>query len=289
MNIIRMTGGLGNQMFQYALYLKYRSIGIEAKFDDWTEYEERDNARPISLGVFDINYPRATKTEYNEYTDSYMNLGARIRRKLSGRKSREYLEKPYSFDEEVLKLDNAYVSGYFQSEKYFADIREEVLSSFVFNENTKDVAKRIFGDIPDENTVSIHIRRGDYLAAQDIYGNICTEKYYDKCVRYILEKKPDVKFLVFSNDSEWTQMWKQKYISEGVNIKSVQGTTEDTGYVDMYLMSNCAHHIIANSSFSWWGSYLSTGKYKDGIILAPSKWNNVAEQTDIYTDRMIIV
>ena len=92
MIIIRMTGGLGNQMFQYALYLKLCSMGREVKFDDITEYE-LDNARPVMLWAFGLTYPRADQEEINKITDGFLNLSHRIRRKLFGRKSLEYQEK----------------------------------------------------------------------------------------------------------------------------------------------------------------------------------------------------
>ena len=101
MNIIRMTGGLGNQMFQYALYLKLRAMGREVKFDDVTEYRVPD-ARPIMLWVFGISYPKASAVEINQITDGFLKLSHRIRRKLFGRKSLEYHERDCNFDRQVL-------------------------------------------------------------------------------------------------------------------------------------------------------------------------------------------
>lgn len=115
MIIIRMTGGLGNQMFQYALYLKLCSMGREVKFDDITEYE-LDNARPVMLWAFGLTYPRADQEEINKITDGFLKLSHRIRRKLFGRKSLEYQEKNCNYDPQVLQRDPAYLTGYFQSE-----------------------------------------------------------------------------------------------------------------------------------------------------------------------------
>ena len=110
MNIIRMSGGIGNQMFQYALYLKLVSLGKDVKFDDVTEYE-LDNARPIMLSVFGIEYPKATREELVEMTDASMDFLSRVRRKLLGRKSGEYHEASIDYDEKVLEAEDAYLCG----------------------------------------------------------------------------------------------------------------------------------------------------------------------------------
>lgn len=273
-------------MFQYALFLKYISMGVEAKFDDFTEYVGRDNARPIELSVFDIDYPKATKEEYMDYTDSYRDPLRRARRLLFGRKSREYTEVICTFDEEVLKKDNAYISGYFQSEKYFLDIKDEVIKSFSFNENTKKSGMDLLaqnGVTLDGETVSVHIRRGDYLKFPGVYGNICTEDYYDRAIKYICEQVSNPRFLIFSNDTAWCEEWVKKYPE--LDMRLIKGTDEDTGYIDMYLMSLCKHNIVANSSFSWWGAYLNRNSEK--LVIAPKKWLNNHDETDIYTEEMI--
>ena len=124
MNIIRMSGGLGNQMFQYALGMKLQSMGKEVKFDDINEYRG-ERARPIMLAVFGIEYPRATWNEITAFTDGSMDFRKRIRRKLFGRRAIEYEEQGF-YDPKVLSFDSMYLKGSFQSEKYFEDILDEV-------------------------------------------------------------------------------------------------------------------------------------------------------------------
>lgn len=284
MNIIRMTGGLGNQMFQYALWLKYRSLGIDAKFEDFTEYDNRDNKRPISLWVFGIDYPKCSLEEFHEYTDSKPGILAKVKRHTLGRKSREYAESTPNFDENILKKDDSYITGYFQSEKYFEDIKDEVIEAFSFNDDVILKAIEIYND-DFENVASIHIRRGDYLNLQEQYGNICTEKYYDNAINLLVKEKNVKKFLVFSNDAHWATKWSEQYISSGLEMVVIEGTTEDTGYLDMHLMSCCQHNIIANSSFSWWGAYLN--KNPEKMVIAPKIWINGKNQTDIYTKDMV--
>lgn len=286
MNIIRMTGGLGNQMFQYALWLKYRSLGVEAKFEDFTEYDNRDNARPISLWVFGIDYPKCTLDEYHKYTDSYPGIISKIKRHTLGRNNREYTEATCNFDSEILKKDNSYITGYFQSEKYFEDIKDEVLGAFTFKSDVIEEALKIYNG-KFENTASIHIRRGDYINLEGQYGNICTEEYYDKSIELLASKKKVNRFLIFSNDTQWAKEWSAKYEENGFGMIVIEGTTEDTGYLDMCLMSLCEHNIIANSSFSWWGAYLN--RNPDKMVIAPKTWINKFNQTDIYTKDMVRV
>ena len=293
MVIIRMTGGLGNQMFQYALYLKLLSQGKEVKFDDVSEYL-LENARPIMLWTFGIEYPKASEYEIDKITDGFLKLSHRIRRKIFGRKGFKYEEKSCNFDAEVLEKDPAYLTGYFQSEKYFKEVEKQVREQFVFSEEAqKNVPEelknkiRIYQtDIQKDLAVSLHIRRGDYLDNHEVYGGICTGEYYEAAITLIKQKYPAAVFYVFSNDDAWAKEWcgmqEEKYQSRFV---SVTGVTEEMGYLDMHLMSKCKHHIIANSSFSWWGAYLNPDKEK--CVVAPAKWFNNQDCRDIYTENMI--
>lgn len=282
-------------MFQYALFLKLCSQGKEVKMDDMTEYEGRD-ARPIMLWIFDIDYPKASKEELNEITDGFMKLSHRIRRKMFGRRSLEYQEQGCNYDEQVLLKEPAYLTGYFQSEKYFKDIESKVRDAFRFSDKIweniplemihkiRDYQKRI----DSVTSVSIHVRRGDYLENSEAYGGICTEDYYEKAIEYIKDRFPDAVFFVFSNEPKWAKDWIDgKYASECNNncFEIIDGTSEDTGYLDLFLMSRCRHYILANSSFSWWGAWLNASPEK--TVVAPSKWFNHQDCKDIYMEEMI--
>lgn len=292
MNIIRMTGGMGNQMFQYALYLKLVSMGKEVKFDDITEYE-LSNARPIMLWCFGIDYPKASRDEINEITDGFMKLSHRIRRKLFGRKSLEYHEADCNFDPQVLSRESAYLTGYFQSELYFKDIEDQVRRAFTFQpvmfeklpEDRKEKVLSYRDQIDNSSAVSMHIRRGDYLTTGEVFGGNCTDAYYQRAITLIREKYPEAKFFVFSNDDEWTGEWIKETFPGDDSFVVVEGTPEEEGYLDLYLMSRCKHHILANSSFSWWGAYLNASREK--TVIAPARWFNNQDCRDIYTPEMI--
>ena len=136
--VIQLSGGMGNQMFQYALYLQLQALGKNVKIDDKTEYEGRD-ARPIRLSVFDAKYEVPTETEMKCLTDSYLDLASKIRRKLKGRKTAAYMEKSQLFDSKVLELDRVYLIGWWQSEKYFESVKGKVREAFAFkNPNSLD-------------------------------------------------------------------------------------------------------------------------------------------------------
>ena len=277
--VIQLSGGMGNQMFQYALYLQLKALGKNVKIDDRTEYEGR-SARPIRLPVFDAKYVTPTETEMLCLTDSYLDIASKIRRKLTGRKTAEYMEKSPLFDNEVLQKDRAYLVGWWQSEKYFADVKEEVKKAFTFKNIELTEKMRVYEQRMQETTsVSLHIRRGDYLEVSDVYGGICTAEYYEKAMKQMEIWYPDCHFFVFTNDAEWV---KENY--EQNNLTIVEGNDEDSGYIDMYLMTKCKHYILANSSFSWWGCYLNSSKEKK--VIAPKIWANGKECRDVYTDEM---
>ena len=307
MNIIRMSGGLGNQMFQYALYLKLCSLGKEVKFDDINEYRD-DNARPIMLSVFGIEIPRATWDEINCFIDGSMEPIKRIRRGLFGRKVIEYVEEGF-YDSKVLSFEEMYIRGGFQSEKYFADIKETVQNAYRFPkletmhlpEKLYQVTSELLEQIESTMSVSVHMRRSDSRIDEELYEGICTEKYYEGAVSFIQERYPEAVFYIFSNEPKWVKSWVDNLIEsrktedmsaedmEALHQKfvMVEANTEYTGYLDMQLMTRCKHNIISNSSFSWWGAWLNENP--DKIVIAPDKWKYNVESDDIYTVGMVLI
>lgn len=307
MNIIRMSGGLGNQMFQYALYMKLKTLGKEIKFDDINEYRH-DNAKPIMLSVFRANVPRATWDEINAFTDGSMRISARIRRKFTGRKALEYHEEGF-FDPKVLTFDDIYLRGGFQSEKYFEDIADKVRETYQFPpletmhlpDKLYQVTKECLEQIESTMSVSIHMRRSDSRPDEELYEGICTEQYYEAAVQYIQERYPKAIFYIFSNEPKWVKGWVDNLIANRTTEEMsreekeelqnkfvmVEANTEYTGYLDMQLMTRCKHNIISNSSFSWWGAWLNDNPAK--IVVAPDRWKNDIESDDIYTKGMVLI
>ena len=288
MNIIRLMGGLGNQMFQYALYRALKQKGTAVKIDDVTGYEN-DTKRVPALGeAFGLSYERATREETVDYLDLYTDFKSRLRRRILGSRARIRTEPADgNFDPAIPDADNVYLNGYWQSEKYFSDPEVRLRLRQDFSLDPARVIGRqhvweTLTQIRNTESVSIHIRRGDYIEPEFavVYGNICTEEYYIRAVDYILEREPRAVFYLFSDDREWT---KKHFDGERFVVAGGDDVLSDTE--DMLLMSQCKHNIIANSSFSWWSSWLNGNETK--MVVAPEKWLNTKNITDIDTDRMV--
>lgn len=278
MIIIRVMGGLGNQMSQYALYRKFKELGKKVKLD--VSLVNKKNAPHGGLGLkraFGLEPEFANEKEIQELGDISCNIFSRIRRRALKKMKTTYYEEPLPahYMPEILQLDTAYLSGYWSSIEYFYDIKDAIVHDFTFerkmDDNNLEISKRILST----NSVSIHIRRGDYLSKQfrAIYENICTPEYYMKAMKYFRDKYKDVQFFIFSNDPEWVH---EVFTEEDETIVDWNNNPEDS-YYDMYLMSICRHNILANSSFSWWAGFLNKNGGGGYESIAPSKWNNLQD------------
>ncbi|MDE7282089.1 MAG: alpha-1,2-fucosyltransferase [Lachnospiraceae bacterium] len=284
MHVVQLMGGLGNQMFQYALYRELLSQGKTAMIEDESGYKAAGTREKHLQKAFAINYKRPSEEEMRILTDSSMRLSSRIRRKLFGRKSKSFVEKQFNFNPDVFLQESAYYEGYWQSDKYFKDVMEELRGTFTFHCDIPEASQNVLEKIDSKNAVSIHIRRGDYLDEAQIgaFGGICTESYYRQAVNLMKEKVPQASFFIFTNDPAYVK----EHIS-GEVFEVVDCNDEAAGYLDMLLMSRCKHHIIANSSFSWWGAWLCDNP--DKIVIAPDGWLNDRDCSDIYTEGMLVI
>jgi hypothetical protein len=191
-------------------------------------------------------------------------------------------EKTRNFEREILSnQDNIYLDGYWQSEKYFVDIRTILLNELTLKSKIDDINKRFTNRMLDSQSVSIHIRRGDYVSDQNNYKlfGVLGLDYYNKSIKYMLEKVNNPEFFVFSDDPDWAE----KNIKINAPLIFIKHNSLKN-YEDIRLMSSCKHHIIANSSFSWWGAWL--GSNNDKIVIGPSVYYRGAEYKD--SDRMPI-
>jgi len=290
MIIIQLAGGLGNQMQQYALYRKLLSLGKDAKVDiSWFREEDRQKnvyaKRDLELDYFkNVEYEACTEEERKALAGGG-GLAGKIRGKLFPG-TRKIFRESEMYHPEIFDFEDRYLCGYFACEKYYADIMEALRKQFVFPESGHAENRKMAERMRNGESVSIHIRRGDYLDAADVYGGICTDAYYNRAIRYMIEKYEKPSFFVFTNDTFWAEKWCEVREREtGRRFTVVQGTDEETGYIDLMLMSLCKAHIIANSSFSWWGAWLDASP--DKCVVAPVKWINTQECRDIYTEDMV--
>ena len=292
MIIIQMAGGLGNQMFQYALYKQLTGMGKTVKMDDEAGFRE-DAQRNPALAAFGIAYERASRQEIEEMTDSSMAFTARVRRKLFGRQRRAYFEENKCFQPKIFDWDDIYLEGYWQSEKYFRDVgnllkKEFSLESVRRNRDNgyglSEEAERYLNRIEQGESVSIHVRRGDYLLPQnqDLFVNICTDMYYENAVKKMMESRPDCTFYLFTNDNQWAAERLRERKDFPIVLVELPGNRD---YETLMLMSRCRHNILANSSFSWWASYLNDNPDKQ--VIAPAEWMNGWDCSDIYRADMI--
>ena len=292
MVIVQLAGGLGNQMFQYALYLQLKSLGREVKVDDVSGFVE-DIQRDPALAPFGVTYERPTKKELQKMLDSSMLPWQRVRRRLFGRHKKSYFEASKLFVPEVLTWDDIYLEGYWQTEQYFQAVENQVREAYDTDRlihwlqregRWSQSAAQYLQEINNECSVSVHVRRGDYLTPENqaLFGGICTDAYYIEGIRRMRELYPRCKFYLFCNDKEWESggTWK----ADGIERVMLSGGQRDIDYAEFVLMSRCKHHILANSSFSWWASYLNPNQEK--TVLAPDRWLKGFDCRDYYREDM---
>lgn len=267
MVVTKLTGGLGNQMFQYAFGVSLSAkLGVEFRYDFFSH--PSDTPRSFELNHFAISSKMATKSQL-------ANLGIPLSKKrfllekLGLVRSSIKLETGHHFQPDALNFpDNSYVQGYWQSEKYFNHIESTIRQEFTFKRVLEGENKRLIKKMNSQNAVSVHIRHGDYLtskAANEFHG-VCGLDYYQAAIQYMNKGVTKPIYYFFSDDPAWVK--KNLLISsESYYIDWNQG---EASYIDMQLMSHCQHHIIANSSFSWWGAWLNPSKKK--IVIAPKQW-----------------
>lgn len=274
MKIVKILGGLGNQMFQYALYMSLQHVFPDEeirvdiscfhgyKLHNGFELEKIFNLKPLIASSRNI-----MKVSYYFPNYFFWKIGKLC---LPHRRTMCVEDKSMSYDSSILVLGgNRYFDGYWQNERYFSFIRSTILQVFSFppleDKKNKDLVEML-----DNNSVSIHVRRGDYVG-NSIYQGICDIQYYVSAIEKMRERINPSLFCIFSNDIEWCKTSLEKFINEPTVY--VDWNTGSESYRDMQLMSCCGNNIIANSSFSWWGAWLNNNEKK--VVIAPHKWLNV--------------
>lgn len=283
MNIVQILGGLGNQMFQYAFYKSLKLNGkAEVKIDisDFETYKLH-NGFELSK-VFHIDKGIIAKSnEIEALKDTFPFF--KIRKKINLLKSTHFIEKKvYKFDEKLLLKDNLYFQGYWQSNKYFENIEQELRNDFNFKIDLFDKNKDIVEKIRNTQSCSIHIRRGDYINHRFFRG-ICDLEYYQKAIKKIKELYPNTVFFVFSNDVNWCKV----NLKKDEEFNYIDWNNAENSFIDMYLMSQCKNNIIANSTFSWWGAWLNINKNK--VIIKPKIWINIHDNVELKLKGELII
>ena len=263
---VGLSGGLGNQMFQYALgrnlALRHRA---ELLLD--TRQVDADANRSFALAAHDIAAPVATSSQLPAP------LG-RIQRRLirwsRGKLATRYLvERTFEFDAAALeRRPPAHLSGNWQSERYFRDCRETLRNEFQLVAPFSPARQRMAALIDDVNAVSVHVRRGDYVSnpVANAYHGTCEPAWYDRAKAAIENLVSNPRYFVFSDDPQWAK----DNLTSFASAVFVAAADDGQDAQDLHLMARCRHHIIANSSFSWWGAWLNPRP--DKVVVAPRNW-----------------
>lgn len=273
MIIVELMGGLGNQLQQYALYRKLVSMGKEARLDiSWFEEQdekgEKLTRRELELTRFDrLIYEVCTPEEKAQLIGGCGFPGKLRRRLLKG--SVKWFHESKMYHPEVFSFEDMYVSGYFACEKYYGDILYDLRERIQFPPSDNPLNRKLMQEMKDCQSVSIHIRRGDYLddVNKGLFGGICTDKYYQSAVEFVLQKYPEAHFYVFSDDAEYAKQYFQ-----GEEYTIIDWNRGKDSFYDMQLMSCCKHNICANSTFSFWGARLNRNENK--IMIRPTVHKN---------------
>jgi hypothetical protein len=244
MIVIKISGGLGNQMLKYAYGRSLELSGKKIIFDIsfFHGYKaSRDVARDFKLDKFNLQ----TQVKFSQKKHIFLDLWIKLKRKLGFKITTDY-----------------------PNEKHFIIHTDEIRQEFVLKKELSNSATEILQKIETENSIALHIRHGDFVTNKitHAYHGVCNLTYYHIAIKTIKEKIYHPIFFIFSDDIAWA---KANFSGEEFVFVS-SPTTKD--YEELILMSRCYHQIIANSSFSWWGAWLNRNPHK--VVIAPKKWFN---------------
>lgn len=268
--LVKLLGGLGNQMFQYAMGRRLVH-GRKASLHFDVRELCNDPQRSFALDGFCIVGRVANAAELRKGLPWQAWLHPRFTRRLAAFPSRVHYvrECGYTFEPVVLESTvPAYVEGYWQSERYFAPIADVVRADFMLAEPLTAMRRVIADKIAACEAISVHVRRGDYVSnpVANAYHGTCAPEWYATAMELIAAGLNRPKFFVFSDDPAWAR----ENLPGRWSCEFVAPQDDGRDFEDMHLMAMCRHHIIANSSFSWWGAWLDP--HPEKRVIAPAHW-----------------
>jgi hypothetical protein len=265
MIISELNGGLGNQLFQFAI-ARNLSLKLNIPFKlDVSIYNSSNNLRQYHLSVFGFKNTLADHTDISFFFPNRANGIARILQTLKKTYYRPVVikEQNFKFNADILGYtnNNIYLKGYWQSEKYFSDIRSTLLDDLKITVPLRKSNRVLLEKMQSKKSVALHIRRGDYLGIQHQFP-IMDAAYYQNAINKIYDNN-DYQYFIFSDDIAWCK----EVFGESDSIYYSEGNSH---YVDLCLMTMCNHNIIGNSTFGWWGSWLNNNPNKKVVV--PKQW-----------------
>lgn len=269
MVIIKITGGLGNQLFQYS-FGKYieKSLDGNVKYDTQTNLQANNfTKRTLDLKKFKVNLPIASDQEIKTFLKFRTGFFWRLERKFNqilGKLNSKYLVQKNAHCSKLPTKDNAYYDGYWQCYEYLDDVRDLILEQIKAPESFYEKHQNLLNQMQNSDSVAIHVRRDDYIniKVNASLFEVCDVDYYNEAVNTISKNLNNPQFFIFSQDEEWVE---DNFA--GDNFQYIKGNSTID---DLLLMSHCKHNIIANSTFSWWSAWLNNNSDKN--IIAPKKW-----------------
>ena len=270
MIVMRLKGGLGNQLFQYALG-RYLSHTKNTTLELDTASYHIDRLRVYRLDSFEIVATASDRLPFfsTEGRARHLNKVIQAVKGLFSRPFQIIRERHFSFDPSVFDCsDQAYLDGFWQSEQYFAPIADVIRHDLRLKNPLPPVLQELSSQIQGTNAVAVHVRRGDYVSnpITTAYHGVCSAQWYEDAAKHMMQKVVNPTFFVFSDDYEW--------VRENIHFDAptvfIPPSPDGQECNDMHVMSLCQHNIIANSSFSWWGAWLNANPNK--IVISPKQW-----------------
>lgn len=288
MKIVLPFWGLGNVMFQYAFLCELRTRSEEGccfllhkkmRF----EHNGYELSKLFKVAPYKgLNFIQRGYIHFVEFLGSlglpHFKLIRFFFREVSVKENFIYYDDVFQHSHE-----NCYFRGTWQSPLYFIHAKQEILDTFKFDKKMiSSYTESILNSIESTpNSVSLHVRRGDYLNPKfEGLSRCCTLEYFDRAIQYMQNHLKTPTFYIFSDDID--------YVKENIkaeNIIFVDGNKGDDSWQDMFLMSSCHHNIIANSTFSWWGAFLNS--HDDKIVIAPKRWWYYFEKDDVVPEEWV--
>ena len=290
MVISNIIGGLGNQMFQYAAGRALALTNDRSLLLDLSDFTAYQLHHGFELSrVFSLVAAKAEPSTTHELLGWRENYWARKilrRRQLAWLRGKKFVVEPhFNYWPDFFNInDDCYLYGYWQSERYFKAFEAIIRQDFIFREPLQELNAELSLDMATKQAVSLHIRRGDYVSNPKNHNimSVCDLEYSRLAINYIATQVEQPVFYLFSDDMAWV---KQSLPMEFPSVY-IEHNSGAESYRDMQLMSLCRHHIIANSSFSWWGAWLNANPEK--IVIAPKHWfSNGNDDTDLIPDEWI--
>lgn len=288
MIIVKLMGGMGNQMFQYAfgrsLSLK-KGISLKLDLGFLLDRTPKKNFvfRDYDLPIFNCNPQILSEEDKKSFFGNFIMANKYINKLLPVKNRRFYTEKHFQYDPNVLKLnDDIYLEGYWQSYKYFSEFESTIRKDFSFNHKLNEEEEVINQKILSTNSVCVNVRRTDFIV--NSFHGVCNVDYFKKGLGYISKSESELNIFVFSDDIEWCKEnldfeFPTNFIEHKYAGKKFQSYLQ--------LMTNCNHFVIPNSSFGWWAAWLAN--YEEKLIIVPKKWfnDNSINTKDLILDEWI--